>query len=667
MRVAVVLAAALLAAPAIVRAADDEVALSPRIANYEMDVRLDVESKLLHATQVLTWHNKTNTSTGELRYHLYYNGWRNDRSSWFRGGRGVVDDLSHVRDDEWAYSQVEKIELLDEDGTVVADLTDAAEFIAPDDGNPDDRSVLAVALPSPIGPGATARVRLRFTAKVPRTFARTGFRGDYFFLAQWFPKIGVFEAPRGGRAEWNCHQFIQTEFYADFGNYDVRLTVPAGWVVGATGRETERQENGDGTVTHRYVQADVHDFAWTTSPHFAVYERRFEHDALPDVDMRLLLMPDHAEMKARYFAATEAALKYYGQWWGPYPYDHVTVVDPAYKSRTGGMEYPTLFTGGTRWISPRLRRSPEGVTVHEAGHQFFYGIMANNEYEHAWLDEGFNTYSTTRVMQTAFPEHAYTKRYFDDFISIPFPDIVTADRTDGADKYPGVESELKRDSMRHLSWKTGPYGYRINAYDKPAMMLRSLENFLGWQLFQQVVSTYFARHAFKHPRPEDFFAVAEHITGLELDWFFASAYEQAHVYDYAVGEVVSRRIGTARGFDDQLARGDGGGHSDDYESVVHVRRWGEGVYPVTVEVVFDDGMRKLERWDGRDRWARFKYRRESKVKRVRVDPDRQLVLDINATNNGWLRDAPAGSAATKWASKWMVYVQATLEAFATFG
>ena len=148
-------------------------------------------------------------------------------------------------------------------------------FIAPDDGNEDDRTVMAVTLPEPLGPGETITLDIAFTAKIPRPFARTGAIGNYFFIAQWFPKIGVLDA--AGR--WNCHQFhVGTEFFADFGVYDVRMTVPRGWPLAATGRERERTDNADGTTTHRYYQEDVHDFAWTTSPDFS---RRASGSSIP--------------------------------------------------------------------------------------------------------------------------------------------------------------------------------------------------------------------------------------------------------------------------------------------------------------------------------------------------------------------------------------------------
>ena len=118
--------------------------------------------------------------------------------------------------------------------------------------------------------------------------------------------------------------------------------------------------------------------------------------------MRLLLQPEHAGQAERHFDATRTALKYYGEWFGAYPYGHITIVDPAYQSGAGGMEYPTLFTAGTRWLAPRAVTTPGGVTVHEAGHQFWYGIVGNNEFEDAWMDEGFNTFSTARAIAQVY-------------------------------------------------------------------------------------------------------------------------------------------------------------------------------------------------------------------------------------------------------------------------
>ena len=129
---------------------------------------------------------------------------------------------------------------------------------------PQDRTVMAVPLGLSVEPNETIQVELAWTAKIPRPVARTGYIEDYYFIAQWFPKLGVLED-----SGWNTHQFhAPTEFYADFGVYDVRITVPSPFIVGATGRQTSRMDNGDGTTTYRYHEEDMHDFAWTASPDY---------------------------------------------------------------------------------------------------------------------------------------------------------------------------------------------------------------------------------------------------------------------------------------------------------------------------------------------------------------------------------------------------------------
>src|SRR3954454_25172430 len=232
-------------------------------------------------------------------------------------------------------------------GTAPIDLTARMRFIAPDDGNRDDRTVMEVPLETPVPPGGTVRVQIAWRSHVPRPVARTAVIDRSYFVAQWFPKIGVFQD-----AGWNCHSLhATTEVFADFGVYDVRLTVPAGWVVGATGVAQDVADAGTGYRTHHYYQEDVHDFAWTTSPDYVVHEAAFRHPTLPAVRMRLLLRSEHAGQEERHFAATRAALQYYGEWFGAYPYGHITIVDPAWQSEADGMEYPTLFTAGTHWIA----------------------------------------------------------------------------------------------------------------------------------------------------------------------------------------------------------------------------------------------------------------------------------------------------------------------------
>jgi hypothetical protein len=398
------------------------------------------------------------------------------------------------------------------------------------------------------------------------------------------------------------------------------------------------------------VQADVHDFAWTTSPDYMEFTERFTHPTLPAVKMRLLLQPEHRGQEERHFAATVAALRYYGEWFGPYPYDHITVVDPAWRSGAGGMEYPTLFTAGTRWLAPGGVTSPEGVTVHEAGHQFWYGIVANNEFKHAWLDEGFNTFSTARTIEQAFTPNYLAERYFGGFIPWVFRDIPLTRATDG-NRLAGYRAAARMDAQATPTYKYWPGTSGSITYNKTALWLNTLERFLGWDRLQPIMSTYFRRWAFGHPRPEDFFAVANEVGRTDLTWFFDAAYRGSNVFDYAIDALESER-------DEERGQ---------YNTVVVVRRIGEAVFPVDVLVTFVDGSRTRERWDGRDRWTLYRYTKSVKAREAVVDPERVLLLDLNYTNNSRTMHPRAGEAATKWMLTWVAWAQDLMMTYGFFG
>jgi hypothetical protein len=651
------------AAPSTSAAARSPAARSPRNASYAITARLDPASRTLSGDELLTWRNTSAASTSTLRFHLYYNAWRNTRSTWMRERRLAGSaDLAERQEADWGWIDVTSLRVIGSGNTPV-DLTSRGRFIAPDDGNADDRTVLEVPLDRPVGPGETVNVQIAWSSRVPRTFARTGTIGRFYFVAQWFPKIGVLED--GG---WNCHQFHSaTEFFADFGSYDVRLTVPRGWVVGATGIERDRRDEADGTTTHHYSQDDVHDFAWTTSPDYLERRARFEHPTLPAVDMRLLLQPEHAGQADRHFDATRATLKFYGEWYGAYPYGHITIVDPAWQSGAGGMEYPTLFTAGSRWIAPRHVTVPEGVTVHEAGHQWWYGIVATNEFEHAWMDEGLNTFSTARTLEQAFYPDYYSKRYFGGFIPWVFHDFPLTRQTDGDRLWP-YRLAAKADAQSTPTWRYWPGSASAITYSKTALWLHTLERMLGWETLQRILSTYFSRWAFRHPKPQDFFDVVREVSGRDLTWFFDQVYRSSNVFDYGVDAFRSEPT-TARGyFGDAADRAFSASAATPgaFRTTVVARRFGEGEFPVDIRVVFENKEEVRWRWDGRDRWKVFEIEKPARASFVQVDPDHVLVLDVNYTNNSATLTPRTRAAARKWSLAWMIWLQDHLLTYGFF-
>jgi len=616
-------------------------ALSPRNANYTLTARLDPATHTIAGTGRITWRNITQHPTSELRFHLYWNAWRNDHSSWLRETRLGRPGLVGRAPEDRGFIDLTALAL-----TTGDNLLPSATFIAPDDNNADDRTVLRVALTTPVAPGESIDLDMAWTSQVPRTYSRTGVLGNYYFVAQWFPKLGVLED-----AGWNCHQFhAATEFFSDFGTYDVTLQVPSGWVVGATGRETQ---------PHRFVQDDVHDFAWTTSPDFIERRETFTTPGLPSVDMRLLLQPEHntPDQIARHFTATAIALTNYGTWFGPYPYGHITIVDPApiFNQReqgvsTGGMEYPTLFTAGTRWRIPLHGDQPDSVTIHEAGHQFWYGIVATNEFEHAWMDEGLNTFSTARAIaseQAALGPYVAVERYFGGFIPWTFNDAtwtreITGDRLDAYRPVAG------NDVQSTPTWQYWPGSASAITYNKTALWLNTLERMLGWKTTQQILATHFARGAFKHPTPEQFFAIANEVSGQDLTWFFDAVHRSNAVFDYAVAQVSHTR--TSAGF----------------EGVAAMRRLGDGVFPVDVKVTFADDSTVLEHWDGKATWHAFTYVRPVRIVKVEVDPEHVLLLDVKMTNNSWTVHPQTGWAIERWMLRWTTWAEEVLLSYAFF-
>ena len=300
---------------------------------------------------MITWRNPGDKPP--IRFDCtYWNAWRNTESTWLKQRQlaGLEEELFDrpAADFGWRGHGTAAHQPGRHAGSGLA----ARVPLHPARG-PEHRGSLAGAADLPVGiePGQTVRLQVAWQAQVPRTFSRTGAIGNYFFLAQWFPKLGVFEGDG-----WTARQFFaNTEFYADFGSYDVRLPCP---------RVDRRRDRPSGI-------ADRHGRRHDRPPLRAGRRARFRVDDEPGLrgGRRAVRASDaaaghHAAAAAARaprpggsaFRREAAALRYYGEWFGAYPYPQITIVDPAWQSGSGGMEYPTLFTAGTRWLAPRRQR-----------------------------------------------------------------------------------------------------------------------------------------------------------------------------------------------------------------------------------------------------------------------------------------------------------------------
>ncbi len=646
---------------------------APRVVDYRISVTLDPGTKTLTGRERLVWRNPSDDEVPDLWFHLYLNAFRNTESTFYRESGGQLRG-DRMTDGSWGWTDVTALRLAD--GT---DLLPSLTFEHPDDDNTEDRTVARAVLPAPVAPGATVELDIEFTAKLPQVFARTGYRRDFYLVGQWFPKLGVYE-PAGLRGRetggWNCHQFhANSEFYADFGHFVVDITVPASFVVGATGVRIAAAEHDNQTTTYTYEQADVHDFAWTADPNYveitdtfraadevseaeyaemaAWLDRPIEEVRLSDVAITVLMQPSRLGQAGRYMDAAKQSLKYFGLWYGRYPYASLTVVDPAPGAGgAGGMEYPTFITAGSAWVLgfwPLNKvRGAEVVTVHEFGHQFWYGMVGSNEFEEAWLDEGINSYSTGLVMERAYGS------------MVDLPGLrMTEEQMIRMSNGP----EMIYDVSRQPSWTyRTPSSYGFYAYEKPEIVLRTLQHYLGDRTMARVMRTFQERWRFRHPSSDDFYAVANEVSGQDLTWFFEQAIESAGLLDHEV-TVSTTRVTPPRGRlgDESTVAAGGEEETDDdapgtWESTVVVSNRGPLRFPVDVEVKFEGAAPERFRWDGRDGWKRFRFVRPGRLEWADVDPDRQVTLDAWWLNNA-RRTRPDTTVAAHWTARVAFWLQ----------
>ena len=719
---------------------------SARVVTYTIAAELVPEHQRVKAEMDLVWRNTSDEPVDHLYFHLYMNAFRDEDSSYLREGGG-----GGKRGDQWEEEHpgsvtVSSMRLADGrnlwiDGTRM--------FEAPDDGNEDDRTLARVNLPAPVAPGETLALKIAFSTQLPRVLHRTGWAGDpdkpdslFFMVAQWFPKLAVLRRMPDGKSKWNAHQFHRTtEFFSDYGVYQVSLKVPRNYIVGATGpRISGPTDNGDGTVTVVHRQEDVHDFAWTASPHFHVHDYHFSFDGfvrdapgdmgariqallertarhlgLPveqvkpqkEVDVRILLQPDHAALADRFQWSAAASIACYGIWFGAYPYDVLTIVDPPSGGPSaGGMEYPTLITIYADRTAPEYVTGMEGVTIHEFGHQFFYGLIGSNEFEEAWLDEGFTSYTDSRVFEEAYGPRKTNTRYTplhtpyfrpfgapgmyaklhsllrleswlgklphpwqdpDSFMPVPGGNGVWEVLRDLPPLH--LDSGLKvvqpsgergwvfevasDDAMVMPGWHfASRRDYGVNSYGKPTVFLYALRGLMGEDAFDKAMRQYAERFRFAHPTTANFLeAVREQTpeTGRELvDGFVNAMIETATRLDVAVLSVSDRKL-TDR--DDDPRR----------EWTIRVQRRGDIPVPIEVHAISEDGeSERLAIWHSRDRETTRTFRvvRDKPLGGARLGPDWLRFVDADISNNARVVDDRADSrAAALLALRWSLYAE----------
>ncbi|MGO9087143.1 MAG: M1 family metallopeptidase [Candidatus Sulfotelmatobacter sp.] len=610
--------------------------MSQRVVHYEIDAKYDAVKHTVDATEVLTYHNLTGQALDHFPFHLYLNGFQ-PKATWVSEAKLIGNrDTSYAKweDKEYGSEEIKSFEVAGQ-----GDLTKDLQFIAPDDGNKDDKTVVDVHVPKPIAPGAYVQFKIAFHDQMPETQARTGWKRDFVLGGQWFPKVGVW-----WHRAWNCHQFhAMTEFFADFGVYDVKLTVPQNEVVGASGVLVEEKSNPDNTKTFTYHGDDIHDFAWTASPRYKVRERVYQAQMGP-VNLRFLMQPAHWDQAERHERIIKETLDRFEKWYGPYPYKTLTVVDPEPDSAAGGMEYPTFITGGTSWFAPKgSTEEPEGVLEHEFGHQYWYGMVATNEFEDAWMDEGINSYTEVKVLSSILGP--YTSVW----------NLAGITEGDIEEQRLFYISVADLDPIAQKGYEYADYNsYGGITYGKTASVLLTLEGIIGEDTMVKAMHVYFMKYRFSHPTKEDFLKTIEEVSGKNLRWYFDQAVYGSQVMDYSVMRVDSFPVSWYE------EKEQGFGSKEDkntvYRSTVWLHRKEDFIMPVEVEIRFSNGEKVREHWDGKSRWTKFSYDKKARIESAEIDPDHKIQIDRNNFDNSYIVE-PNPKPTHKLSTYWLFVTQ----------
>jgi hypothetical protein len=608
--------------------------MSQRVVHYEIDAKYDAASHTVNATEVLTYHNLTGQALDHFPFHLYQNAFQPNstfvREAKVAGNRDTSYDKWEAK--EYGSEDIKSLEVVGQ-----GDLTSQLQYIQPDDGNKEDKTVVDVRIPKPIAAGGYVQFKIAFQTKFPETQARSGWKRDFVLGGQWFPKVGVW-----WHGAWNCHQYhAMTEFFADFGVYDVKLTVPQYEMVGASGVKVAEANNPDNTKTVTYHGDDIHDFAWTASPRYKVKEDGVFQGQMGPVQMRILMQPAHWSQVGRHEKILKESLQHFENWYGPYPYKTITLVDPEPDSAAGGMEYPTFITGETSWFMPGGLHLPEIVVEHEFGHQYWYGMVATNEFEDAWMDEGINSYTEVKVLDSILGKNTS---------GISLAGATLGERELQRLGYIGVADvdPIAQKAYDYYSFNS----YGGVTYGKTASALLTLEGIIGEDTMAKAMHAYFMKYRFTHPTKEDFLKTIEEVSGKDLRWYFNQAIYGSQVLDYRVSKIESFPVNW---YEEKKNRA-----KDDkntvYRSYVWLQRKEDFVMPVEVEIKFDNGEKVREHWDGVNRWTKFMYEKKAKVESAEIDPDHKIQLDRNDFNNSYTREEPA-KARSKLMNYWLFATQ----------
>ncbi len=540
----------------------------PNEVQYAIDAELDTQKNVIVGREIVQFTNRTGHALEELYFHVYPNAFKRDSNSQYQRD---LQRMVGIRDLNRIYADPNDDAFME-----IVSITSAGRPLS---FSMED-TLLTVQLPEPLADDEPIELAIEFIydlmevppeGRMAATLAiRSGHRNGVYTIALWYPRLAVYD-----EAGWHLEPYSYLgEFYSDFADYLVRLSVPMGLLVGATGTLQLEVEAPPRKILS-FQAEKVHDFAWVASARYQAKELPWE-----GITVRALFF-DQAALADR---ALEA-LRFFSEEFGRYAYPVFTV---AQVEAGGGMEYPAIVMIG---------QGTEREIAHEIAHQWWYGAVGNNEFDEAWLDEGFTTFSEERYLieQLGYPEDLARS-------SLRFHE-------------PG-EAVLQPAS--HYSSLSS---YAAAVYTKASGILWMLRGLLGQETFDTILQEYYKRFQFKNATTRDFAALAEEISGQELDWFFDQWLRTTKTLDFSIAEVRSTSLGDGR-----------------YRHAIALERRGEAIMPVAIQLRYSNGKTQQIHWDGQATRAEFVLEADAPLQRVIIDPER-IILEEDRSNNSWAERA----------------------------
>jgi hypothetical protein len=492
---------------------------------YKIDVKLDDKAHKLIANEEIVYINNSSKHLTEIWMHIWPNAYKNDKSAFAQQelrnnkkkfARSNADDRGYIEGLNFKVNNV-------------------SVDVQINENYPD---IVKLMLPQALAPNDSILITTPFEVKIPKSFSRLGHVKQSYQITQWYPKPAVYDA-----TGWHPIPYLdQGEFYSEYASYDVSITLPKNYVVGATGDLQNEEEklflknisertakidtfkinddtfpaSSDTLKTLRYKQSNIHDFAWFADKRYHVLQSEVE---LPKSKKKVTTYVMFTNKYADYWKNASQyindAVYYYSLWLGDYPYDYCTAVDGA-LSAGGGMEYPMVTVIG----SVNSAKSLDLVIAHEVGHNWFYGILGSNEREYPWLDEGINSFYESRYMRLKYSDgfmvaknkqNGLTKAFGLNEFPFGYDDYLLH-------QYTASKGESQAINTHAEDFTSINYG--TVAYKKTALAFKYLEQYIGVHKFDTIMQMYFDEWKFKHPQPQDIEDLFERETSQNLDWFF---------------------------------------------------------------------------------------------------------------------------------------------------